>query len=150
MSDQKIIDISNVRALRAGDSNLTADNLRTKLEFVNAADELIHKLIGKTDFEFFLVFKKLLPEEIVEDFKFRGNSLNGAIEDLNILSKIERMIGLNATIFSPTCTEANMTGWIAVFNMAKCTFSSPEMNTEAKARAFSILLFLRLRNVLSA
>lgn len=155
MSDNKIIDLTNVKTLRASDHDLTPKNFRQKMEFVNAADEIIQHVLGKTDFEFFQFFKKNLPNEVIEDFKYRNFAFRSgfdstSIEDLNFLSQVERMIGLNAVIFSPTCSDANMTGWIAVFNMADCTFSSPEMNTEAKARAFSILLFLKLRDVLRA
>ena len=123
------------------------------MEFVNAAGELIKQIIGKSDFEFYQVFKRNLPTEVLDDFKYRTLKPrldSTVIEDLNILSQIERMIGLNSVVFSPTCTDANLTGWIAGFNMADCMFSSPEMNTEAKARAFSILLFLKLRNILRA
>lgn len=156
MSDDKIIDITNVKALKDRDQNITPQNFRSKMEFVNAANELIGKIIGKSDFEFFQVFKSSLPEEVLDDFKYRSSRFRSGgfdstvIEDLNILSQIERMLGLNSVVFSPTCTDANLTGWIAGFNMADCMFSSPEMNTEAKARAFSILLFLRLRDVLRA
>ena len=123
------------------------------MEFVNAAGELIKQIIGKSDFEFYQVFKRNLPTEVLDDFKYRTLKPrldSTVIEDLNILSQIERMIGLNSVVFSPTCTDANLTGWIAGFNMADCMFSSPEMNTEAKARAFSILLFLKLRDILRA
>ena len=153
MSDEKIIDLTNVKTLREHDQELTPQNFRTKMEFVNAAGELIKQIIGKSDFEFYQVFKRNLPTEVLDDFKYRTLKPrldSTVIEDLNILSQIERMIGLNSVVFSPTCTDANLTGWIAGFNMADCMFSSPEMNTEAKARAFSILLFLKLRNILRA
>lgn len=153
MSDEKIIDLTNVKTLREHDQELTPQNFRTKMEFVNAAGELIKQIIGKSDFEFYQVFKRNLPTEVLDDFKYRTLKPrldSTVIEDLNILSQIERMIGLNSVVFSPTCTDANMTGWIAGFNMADCMFSSPEMNTEAKARAFSILLFLKLRDILRA
>ena len=149
MSDN-IIDITHMKTLKELDQQLGQGNVNVRIQFVNIADKIIKQVVGKSDFEFLVVFKRYLPEEVTTDFYKRGTSIDKAIEDLNILSKIERMIGLNAVIFSPTCTDANMTGWIAGFNMADCMFSSPEMNTEAKARAFNIILFLELRDVLIA
>ena len=139
-----------MKTLKELDQQLGQGNVNVRIQFVNIADKIIKQVVGKSDFEFLVVFKRYLPEEVTTDFYKRGTSIDKAIEDLNILSKIERMIGLNAVIFSPTCTDANMTGWIAGFNMADCMFSSPEMNTEAKARAFNIILFLELRDVLIA
>ena len=136
--------------LKEHDQQLGQGNVNVRIQFVNIADNIIRQVVGKSDFEFLTVFKKYIPDEVIDDFYSRGSSINKAIVDLNILSKIERMIGLNPVIFSPTCTDANMTGWIAGFNMADCMFSSPEMNTEAKARAFNIILFLQLRDVLIA
>lgn len=149
MSD-KIIDITHMKTLKGHDQQLVNGNLNVRIHFVNTADKIIRQVVGKTDFEFTNVFKRALPQEVTSEFLKRGTSLEKAIDDLNILSMIERMIGLNPVIFSPTCTDANMTGWIAGFNMADCMFSSPEMNTEAKARAFNIILFLELRDMLHA
>lgn len=148
--DDKIIDISHTRVLKEHDALMTVDNFGLKLKFANIAEELINQTIGKHDFQFFLTLKKQLPNEIINDFRYRNQSLDESLKDLNILSKIERMIGLNPIIFSPTCTDANLTGWISGFHMAECMFSSPEMDTEAKARAFSIILFLRMKDILKA
>jgi hypothetical protein len=71
------------------------------------------------------------------------------IEDLNIISQIEQSIGLCPVVFSPGNTTANPDGWISGFYMLECMFSSPEMKTEAKARAFSVLLYLKMKEVLS-
>ena len=104
MSDDKIIDITNVKALKGYDQNITPQNFRSKMEFVNAANELISKIIGKSDFEFFQVFKSSLPEEVLDDFKYRSSRFRSGgfdstvIEDLNILSQIERMLGLNSVV----------------------------------------------------
>ena len=149
MSDN-IIDITHMKTLKEHDQQLGQGNVNVRIQFVNIADKIIQQVVEKSDFEFLVVFKKYLPDEVINDFYRHGSSIDKAIVDLNILSKIERMIGLNPVIFSPTCTDANMTGWIAGFNMADCMFSSPEMNTEAKARAFNIILFLELRDVLIA
>ena len=148
--DDNIIDISNTKVLKQHDSLMTSDNFASRLKFANIAEELISQVIGKHDFQFFLVLKKQLPEEILSDLRYRQESIDDAIQDLNVLSKLERMVGINPIIFSPTCTDANMVGWISGFYMAECMFSSPEMDTEAKARAFSIILFLRMKEVLAA
>jgi len=139
-----------MKTLKEFDQQLGQGKVNVRIQFVNVADKIIKQVVEKTDYEFLNVLKQHLPEEVLNDFYWRSNPIDKAIVDLNVLSKIERMIGLNPVIFSPTCTDANMTGWIAGFNMADCMFSSPEMNTEAKARAFNIILFLELRDVLIA
>lgn len=147
MSDKKIIDISLMKALKEHDSTVDGTNINDKLRFVTVAQAVIKEVIGKSNNEFLYYFKKALPDEVVHDFNRKEISLNGALEDLNILSRIERMIGMNPVIFSPNCTDANYTGWISGFHETSCMFSSPEMESEAKARAFTILLFLKLKEM---
>jgi len=147
MPDRKIIDITLMKALRENDSTVDGSNINSKLRFVNVAQAVIKEVIGKTDRDFLKYFKNALPDEVVHDFNRREVSLDNALEDLNILSKIERMLNVNPVIFSPTCTDANLSGWISGFNETSCMFSSPEMESEAKARAFAILLFLKLREM---
>lgn len=144
----EIIDLSNIKYLKEHDHTLTEKNFKSKVLFVSAADEIIRQVIGKPDYEFLDLFRSRIPNEIVDDLIVRGVDLSHCLEDLNILSKIETMIGLKTVIFSPTQTEVNPVGWLVAFNMVDCMFSSPEMNTESKARAFSILLFLKLRDIL--
>lgn len=145
MTDKKIIDISLMKTLKQNDSNVDANNINIKMKFVNVANEIIQEVIGQTDKSFTNVLKKYLPKEITEDFIRRNIPIESIVPDLNILSSIERMLGMNPVIFYPTCTDANMSGWISGFHVDGCMFSSPEMETEAKARAFTILLFLKLR-----
>ena len=152
MTDDKVIDINKAKMLKQGDHYLTPGNLQTKLRFVEVSEELI-KVFFKTNssvFDITCFFCDELPKEVLDEFTFKRYELTKSAEDLNVLANIERMIGLNPVIFSPTCTDANMVGWIAGFHMANCVFSSPELKTEGLARAFNILLFLRMKKALNA
>ena len=139
-----------MKALKEHDAMLDGNNINAKLRFVNVAQSVIKEVIGKTDEEFRNHFNKTLPDEVVKDFNRKKISLDDSLADLNILSKIERMIGMNPVIFSPTCTDANCTGWISGFYESGCMFSSPEMESETKARAFAVLLFLNLKETVRA
>ena len=150
MSDQKIIDLSYVKALKENHHDVTAKNLRNKILFVSIAEELINEIIGKSDSSFRRLVTKTLSKEVIESLVAQNLSQDDVLTDLNVLSKIERTIRLNPVVFSPGCTEANLTGWIAGFYMVECMFSSPEMDTEAKARAFNILLFTKMKDLLKA
>ena len=150
--DSNVIDINKAKMLKQGDHYLTPANLQTKLRFVEVSEELINRFFktNASAFDIACFFCDELTEEVLNEFKFKRYELNKAVEDLNVLASIERMIGLNPVIFSPTCTDANMVGWIAGFHMASCVFSSPELKTECLARAFNVLLFLRLKRALKA
>lgn len=150
--DNNIIDINKAKMLKQGDHYVTPGNLQTKLKFVEVSEELIQTFFktNPSTFDITCFFCDELPQEVLNEFTFKRYELTKAIEDLNVLASIERMVGLNPVIFSPTCTDANMVGWIAGFHMANCVFSSPELKTEGLARAFNILLFLRMKRALKA
>lgn len=67
------------------------------------------------------------------------------LNDLNLLSEIERKLGMNVVVFCPGSTKENVYGWLAGFHRDEDVFSTPpDMATEANARAFNILLFIAL------
>ncbi len=151
MTDEcRVIDINKAKMLKQGDHNLTPANLQTKIKFVEVSEGLISAFFKDhvSVFDITCLFCDELPEEVLNEFTFKRYELTKAVEDLNVLASIERMIGLNPVIFSPTCTDANMVGWIAGFHLENCVFSSPELKTECFARAFNILLFLRMKQAL--
>lgn len=150
MADENIIDITHLRALKEHHHDVTAKNLRLKTLFVNVAEQLINQVIEKPEEEFQKLFETFISSEMKEEIKHKKLSLKNALTDLNVVSSVEMMVGLRPVIFSPGCTDANPVGWIAGFYMTECMFSSPELHTEVKARAFSILLFLRIREILKA
>ena len=152
MTDDKVIDINKAKMLKQGDHYLTPGNLQTKLKFVEVSEELIQAFFKKnlSLFDITCFFCDELPQEVLNEFTFKRYELTKAVEDLNVLASIERMVGLNPVIFSPTCTDANMVGWIVGFHMSDCVFSSPELKTEGLARAFNVLLFLRMSRALNA
>lgn len=73
------------------------------------------------------------------------------LSDLNAISALEAKVGVSVFIRSPDSTDddAGNVGWIAGFIVQENMVSSPEMFTEAYARCFNILLFIKLRRELS-
>lgn len=71
------------------------------------------------------------------------------VNDLNVISGVERRLGMKVSVFYPECTHQNPYGWIAAFHRGKEVFSTaPDMATEAAARALNILLCLALEDQL--
>lgn len=154
MTDTKIINLDNMKVLKENDSNLTSTNVLNKMKFVDIAQSIIKSVLDSPDDEFQTLLIQCLPDEVINYFhdkeiSFYDDDDETLLHDLNLLAKIEKMIGLNSLIFSPTCTDSNPTGWIAGFHMVECMFCSCEMKTESKARAFAIILFLKMRKELN-
>ena len=76
--------------------------------------------------------------------------LSATISDLNLLATIETKLKMASVVFAPGASTTNPVGWLAGFQLGKHAFSSPEMASEAYARAFSILLFLHLTEVMKS
>lgn len=71
------------------------------------------------------------------------------VNDLNVISAVERRLGMKVAVFYPECTFSNPYGWLAAFHRGKEVFTtSPEMATEAAARALNILLYLAFEDQL--
>jgi len=67
------------------------------------------------------------------------------LSDLNALSLIESKIGLNIGLFGPQTIDESQIGWLANFKINGIPVGTPFMMSEAYARCFNILLFLKLR-----
>lgn len=65
--------------------------------------------------------------------------------DLNALSNIEQKIKLEPNICAPGFENVNSLGWVASFKMNEIILITPFMPAETYARAFLILLFLKLK-----
>lgn len=66
------------------------------------------------------------------------------LSDLNALSVIESKINLGVLISAPGVSNPNQIGWLAIFKMNDVNVGTPPMFSEAYARCFNILLFLKL------
>ena len=145
----KVIDIELAKKERLANPNAKVSDVKLKVRCIEFAEEILHYFSQTTKFATNLYFTNSLPDEVKNDFKVkRLTFMSNAIDDLNVLSLIEQKIGLNAAILSPGNTEVNSTGYFSVFTISKCFLSSPELETENLARAFSILLFLRAKEYL--
>lgn len=66
------------------------------------------------------------------------------MQDINALSVIETKINLTLTLHAPEAIDTAQIGWIADFKIGRAHISTPVMLSEAYARCFNILLFLKL------
>ncbi len=83
-----------------------------------------------------------LDEWIAEEL---DDEVDDYTTDLNLLNQIETGIGVRTMIFHPYAAYAgNTTGFAAGFRYQDEVFATPAMRTEAEARAFNILLYLRM------
>jgi hypothetical protein len=64
-------------------------------------------------------------------------------QDLNIISGIEKKLGMSVVSYYPKTTPENSHGWMAAFKHKRWVFSTPpDMTSEESARAINILLFI--------
>lgn len=70
------------------------------------------------------------------------------LEDLNAISKVEQKINLEPSVSAPGFGGDQQLGWISAFRIEGKVISSPFMATEQYARAFAILLFLKVKREL--
>lgn len=66
------------------------------------------------------------------------------LSDLNALSQIENKIKLLVQISAPGTLDKQQLGWVAAFTINDTKIETPFMFSEAYARCFNILLFLKL------
>lgn len=66
------------------------------------------------------------------------------LTDLNALSLIETKVGLSLELASPGSAGEAQLGWIAAFKLNGTRVMTPFMLSEAYARCFNILMFLKL------
>lgn len=84
-------------------------------------------------------FKQCLPSVIASS---DGQNYLG---DLNSLSKLETNMSVAPMVFAPGTIPSAAHGWIAQYRIGAHIISTPEMYTEPYARAFGLLLFLKVK-----
>lgn len=67
------------------------------------------------------------------------------LDDLMALSSIERKIHLEPQIIAPGFNVDNALGWVAACRINGMIIATPFMPSEAYARAFNILLYLKVK-----
>ena len=71
------------------------------------------------------------------------NDIADYVNDLNVISSVERKIQIKTIIVSPGATHSNPHGWLVSFSISDSVFSTPpDMASEANARALALVLFL--------
>jgi hypothetical protein len=100
--------------------------------------ELVRSLLGEwTDHKRFNRLNKFVGDEINEPS-------DNYITDLNLLNQIELGIGIRTMIFHPSSTDKEDTGFISGFRYKDQSYPTPALPTEAEARAFNVVLYMRM------
>lgn len=84
-------------------------------------------------------FRSSLPNLI--DQTARVNFMS----DLNEVAALELNLELFPMIFFPGTTDRKQLGWVVQFFLGKERISTPELASEAYARCFAILLYIKLK-----
>lgn len=84
-------------------------------------------------------FKSSLPNLV--DQNARVNYMG----DLNEVAALELNLELFPMVFFPGTTDRKQLGWVVQFFLGKERISTPELASEAYARCFAILLYLKLK-----
>ena len=71
----------------------------------------------------------------------------GDVYDLNVISKLERSLGMEVAIFYPRALPHNPNGFVAGFNHEKYAMATPEMDSEVLARILNILLYIETTEI---
>ena len=76
--------------------------------------------------------------------KAKVDSSADYLNDLNVISAVERKLEMRVVMLYPGATLSNPYGWLVSFHVGKNVYStSPDMASESSARALAILLFLK-------
>lgn len=131
-----VISLSEKRAEKLGASKAN--------QGIKPISELVEEITSDllTDWE--KMVKKNRLNEFFKTTLSKDNDLN-YLSDLNALSKIEQSIGLSSQIYAPGTILAKHLGWIVHFFIGAERVSTPELGFETYARAFSILLYMKLK-----
>jgi hypothetical protein len=79
-----------------------------------------------------------------------GSKVN-YMSDLNEIATLELNMELYPMIYFPGTISGQQHGWVVKFKLEKETVSTPELASEAYARCFAILLYLKVkRDAISA
>lgn len=73
------------------------------------------------------------------------NSKVNYMSDLNEVAALELNLDLYPMVFFPGTLQPKQIGWLVQFHLGKEKISTPELATEAYARCFAILLYLKLK-----
>jgi hypothetical protein len=145
IDDNGIIDISRMGILRQNDCQFVKGFAAERLKFVNVSEDIMsHLKVGDSKQYLYSEMMKHLNDSIKFGLKDFSNEALGVVDNLNSLSFIETRLKLRPVIFAPGQNSITQSGWIAGFKSQRSLFTSPEMETEALARAFNIVLFLKL------
>lgn len=72
----------------------------------------------------------------------------GYLYDLNELSRIEHIIQLSPTILGPGTITTSQWGWVVRFTVKEpWQVSTPQLPSETHARAFAIILFMKMKRL---
>lgn len=117
---------------------------KKKVEFSELMDQISENLLDD--------WERMIRVGKINDYVRAALPLSAAADsvnylgDLNALSNIEIKLGVSPMIFFPGTAYPEQLGWIIQLNLGKHLLRTPELASEASARAFGILLYLRAKH----
>lgn len=85
-------------------------------------------------------FHDKIPEEC------RTSETANYCQDLNLISRIEKTLGMRVVLYYPKTTPGNEHGWMAAFKHRRWVFTTPsDVSSEEGARALNVLLFIAFK-----
>ena len=126
------------------DLNSRRPNKSCSVTLQSIADESIEFLIS--EWEKFSR-KNRLNEYFVQYFPnfVDVDSRVNFMSDLTELAALESTLGRGGSVFAPYALHPQQVGWVSRFKMAAEEISTPDMSSECHARAFALLLYLRVK-----
>ena len=106
--------------------------------------ESVDYLIGEWE----TAVRKNCLNEFFRTYAYRTNDRNYT-SDLNAISSLENDYSLGLINYAPFSLSNHQTGWISAFKVFNKSVHTPEFVSEAQARCFALLLFLRLKTFVS-
>ena len=82
-------------------------------------------------------FRQSIPQAYVDD--------SNPLQDLNAIASLEAKLNIQPQVVAPGFDPAQLGGWAAAFRINGKVIATPWLTTECLARAFNILLYLKLK-----
>lgn len=120
--------------------DLAAYRRNPEQEWIKLLIESVDYLVGEWESS----SKRNILNEFFKKMVSRSSELNYTT-DLNAIGNLEREYALATVAYSPFSLSSIQAGWIVAFKFKDRPVHTPELVSEAQARCFSLLLFLRLQ-----
>ncbi len=85
-------------------------------------------------------FKSFAPAIVKDELNY--------MSDLSAIARLEQIIGISSSIYFPSTLNEEQIGWVVGFKIDGKSAMTISLANEAYARAFAIIMFLKLKRAL--